>query len=195
MTSRPAIWLRTARLSLRRFERDDLPFLCRLYGSERIARHIGGVKTETACCEMLEERILAYYASNPGLGIWLTSEIDTARPVGLHLLNHIRGETHIQVGYVLDTAFWGRGYATEMTRALVDYGFHERGLAQITAITDLANTASQRVLEKCGLRRCGERVLAHPVFRGELLAWFECDAQTWTPHPQRRAHWMRGGLA
>lgn len=193
--SPPPAWLRSARLALRRFTRDDLMFLCRLYSDERIARHVGGVKTEDACRVMLEERILGYYDVNPGLGIWLTSDIETGSPVGMHLLNHIRGETHVQLGYVLDRPFWGRGYATEMARALVDYGFHERGLAKITAITDLANTASQRVLEKCGLQRCGERVLAHPVFRGEPLAWFECDVQTWTSHPQGRAHWTRCELA
>ena len=37
----------------------------------------------------------------PGLGIWLTSERATSEPIGVHLLNHVRGEPQVQVGYLL----------------------------------------------------------------------------------------------
>ena len=174
--SPPPSWLSTARLSLRRFAPTDIDLLCALYADPVVARFLGGVKTRSECEAMLRERILDYYAAHPGLGLWVTQRRDSGAAVGLHLLNHIRGEMHIQIGYVLATPHWGRGYATEMTRALLQYGFRERGLAQITAVTDLANSASQHVLEKCGLRRHGERVFAHSSYGGRPLAWFELDA-------------------
>ena len=52
-----------------------------------------------------------------GLGIWATIERASGAPIGLHLINHIRGETDIQVGYLLYPEFWGKGYATEGARA------------------------------------------------------------------------------
>ena len=75
------------------------------------------------------------------------------------MLNHIQGETDMQVGYALFTDFWGRGYATEMAMALLRYGYGTLGLPQINAITDRGNTASQQVLLKAGLERNGERVV------------------------------------
>ena len=172
-------WLHTGRLALRRFTPDDLDTLCALYGDERVARHVGGVKSPVECALMLRERILDYYAAHPGLGVWLTCLRTGGAPIGLHLLNHIRGESYIQVGYLLAVAHWGRGYATEGAHALLHYGFALRGLARIVAITDPDNTASQHVLVKCGLERRGERVLAHPSYAGKPLAWFELEAEAW----------------
>ena len=177
--SLPLSWLSTERLSLRRFAPTDIDLLCALYEDPAVARFLGGVKTRCECEAMLRERILDYYAAHPGLGLWVTQRGDSGAAVGLHLLNHIRGESYIQVGYLLAVAHWGRGYATEGAHALLHYGFALRGLARIVAITDPDNTASQHVLVKCGLERRGERVLAHPSYAGKPLAWFELDAEAW----------------
>ena len=64
-------------------------------------------------------RCCGYDQASPGLGIWATIERDTGACVGLHLLNHIQGETLIQVGYQLVPEAWGKGYATEMAVAVV----------------------------------------------------------------------------
>ena len=169
----------TGRLSLRRFTPDDLELLCRMYADEEVARYVGGVKTREQTREMLDTRILGYYDAHPGLGVWATLDRASGECVGMHLLNNIQGETHIQVGYVLFREHWGRGYATEMSIALLRYGFERLRLPQIVGITNLPNVASQRVLLKIGLHRHGERTLAHPAYGGEPLAWFERDAADW----------------
>lgn len=169
----------TERLSLRRFTPDDLDVVCALYDDEEVARYVGGVKTPAQAREMLDTRILGYYDANPGLGVWATIERASAACVGMHLLNNIQGETHIQVGYVLFREHWGRGFATEMSVALLRYGFEGLRLPQIVGITNLPNVASQRVLLKAGLHRNGERTLAHPAYGHEPLAWFERDAGDW----------------
>jgi [ribosomal protein S5]-alanine N-acetyltransferase len=98
----------------------------------------------------------------------------------MDLLNHIQGESFIQVGYLLFPEYWGRGYATEMATAVVRYGYGELALPQIVAITNLANVVSQRVLQKAGLERKGERSFAHPSYAAQgPLAWFESDAESW----------------
>ena len=123
---------------------------------------------------------------HPGLGMWATLERKTGACIGTHLLNHIQGETYIQVGYVLFSQYWGRGYATEMSIAILRYGFAVLGLPEIFAITDLPNVASQRVLEKAGLERKGERFFAHPAYAASgPLAWFEGRAAPWlAAHPE-----------
>ena len=172
----------TDRLSLRRFTLADLDLLDRLASDPRVMEFLGGVKGRAATETMLRVRILEYYDRHPGLGIWATVERATGECVGFHVLNHIQGETDIQVGYALFADAWGKGYATEMTMGLLRYGFGRLRLPVIVAITNLANTPSQQVLLKAGLRRNGERLFAHAAYADQgPMAWFEADRDAW-PH-------------
>lgn len=173
-------WLQTERCRLRRFTLEDRAWLGELYADEEITRYLGGVKSPAAVDEMLRSRILDYYDANPGLGIWVTESRQDGERLGFHLLNHIQGETIVQVGYTLSRAAWGRGVATEMAAALLGHGFETLRLPSIAGMTSLGNLASQRVLLKIGLERRGERAFAHPAYAAEgPLAWFERDAGSW----------------
>lgn len=173
--------LTTERLALRRFTPADLDLLAALHCDPEVMRYVGGTLTRPQSELMLHERILDYYDQYPGYGIWVTMERDTGASVGMHLLNHIRGESLIQVGYVLLREHWGRGYATEMAARILQYGFVELGLPKIAGITDLPHTGSQHVLLKIGLERRGERVF--PAYGSSALAWFERDAASWLASP------------
>jgi RimJ/RimL family protein N-acetyltransferase len=59
------------------------------------------------------------------------------------------------VGYELDPAQWGRGYATEAVLALLAFGFGRLGLHRVWAFCLAENTASWRVMERLGMRREG----------------------------------------
>jgi [ribosomal protein S5]-alanine N-acetyltransferase len=145
-----------------------------------VARYLGGVKSRAQAAEMLNTRILDYYDEHPGLGVWMTIERATGEPVGFHLLNHIRGETIIQIGYAVAKRAWGRGYATEMAAALLRYAFVDLKLPSVAGMTSLENHPSQRVLLKIGLERRGERAFAHPDYASQgPMAWFERDADAW----------------
>jgi RimJ/RimL family protein N-acetyltransferase len=71
---------------------------------------------------------------------------------GLFPLEHIGP---IEIGYRYVRSAWGRGVATEAGRAVLDHGFRALGFDPIVAVTHPANLASQRVLEKLGLRPRG----------------------------------------
>ncbi len=178
--------LTTDRLTLRRFTLEEFDLLHRLQSDPEVMRYVGGTKTRAQTEAMLKTRILEYYERFPGLGTWATLERETGACIGIHLLNHIQGESYIQVGYVLFSQYWGRGYATEMSIAILRYGFRTLGLPEIFAITDRPNVASQRVLLKAGLERKGERSFAHPAYAASgPLAWFEARAEPWlTAHPE-----------
>ncbi|MCI8441797.1 MAG: GNAT family N-acetyltransferase [Provencibacterium sp.] len=62
------------------------------------------------------------------------------------------------LGYNLNRAFWGNGYATEAAKALIDWAYHTLGARDFTANHANANTASKRVIQKCGFvfERCGQ---------------------------------------
>jgi RimJ/RimL family protein N-acetyltransferase len=95
-------------------------------------------------------------------------------------LNHIRGESIIQVGFTLAQSAWGKGFGTEMASAVLRYGFVHLKLPRIAGMASLQNHASQRVLLKIGLERKGERAFPHPDYAAEgPMAWFERDAAGW----------------
>ena len=174
------LWLTTDRLALRRFTPDDLDWLAALYQDPEVTRYLGGVKGRAQTADMLKTRILEYYDEHPGLGIWMTIERATGERAGFHLLNHIRGESIIQVGYALARPAWGKGYATEMAAAVLRYGFDDLKLPRIAGMTSRENHASQRVLLKIGLERRAERAFAHPDYASEgPMAWFERHADAW----------------
>jgi RimJ/RimL family protein N-acetyltransferase len=170
----PGDRLHTERLMARRFTRDDTETLCRLYADPAVMRHAGGIMTRETALASMQARIFDYYAPNPGLGQWATIERASGECVGLHLLASVRGEFHIQVGFLLFPQFWSKGYATEMARAVLEHGFSTLRLPRIVAITDLDNRASQHVLAKLGMRRNGERRFA--AYGPAPLAWFELDS-------------------
>ena len=67
-------------------------------------------------------------------------------------------ESGVQVadlGYEISPEYWGRGYATEAARAMLDFGFGTLGLHRIWAECVPENAASRRVMEKLGMRREG----------------------------------------
>ncbi|HEY6356957.1 MAG TPA: GNAT family protein, partial [Vicinamibacterales bacterium] len=93
---------------------------------------------------------------------------------------HIQGESIIQIGFGLTRSAWGRGFATEMASALLRYAFLDLELESVAGIASLANVASQRVLQKIGLQRRGERAFPHPAYAAQgPLAWFERRAAEW----------------
>lgn len=69
------------------------------------------------------------------------------------------------IGYELDPLYWGRGYATEASGALVDFGFRELGLSRISSWCIGDNKASARVLERLGFRQEG-RLRRNEYFKG-----------------------------
>ena len=69
------------------------------------------------------------------------------------------------LGYELDPEHWGRGYATEAARAMVNFGFGELGLDRISSWCIADNAASARVLERLGFRQEG-RLSRNEYFKG-----------------------------
>lgn len=61
--------------------------------------------------------------------------------------------TQAELGWVLDPAHAGRGYATEAVRALLGICFDDLGLRRVTALCFADNTASWRLMERVGMRR------------------------------------------
>src|SRR4029077_4354906 len=65
----------------------------------------------------------------------------------------------LELGYWLGVKHWGKGYATEAVRAMIDHVFPDLGDEAIQAAARVTNPASRRVLEKCGFQWSGAGLL------------------------------------
>ena len=98
-------------------------------------------------------RFLRYYELFDGLGFWAAIEKSTGEFLGWFEFRPLEdgdpGE--VELGYRLRRSAWGKGYATEGSRALIQKGFTELGVRRVVAGTMAVNLASRRVMEKSGL--------------------------------------------
>jgi len=93
--------------------------------------------------------------NGPDGTFWHVEEKITPGFIGCCGLLPLEDSGMIEIGYRFVRKVWGRGLATEAVAAALDHGFRHLGLARIVAITDRRNLASQRVLQKIGLRPTG----------------------------------------
>lgn len=146
----------TERLSVRQWRVTDAEDAYGMYGDRDV--------TATLPDEMFDEsvevtrrwlarKVEEQATSDSGLGMWAIEERSSGRVIGGALLKpaRINGRDQVEVGYHFARAAWGKGYATEVARALVDYGFGELGLTRIVGVVLPENHASRRVLEKIGM--------------------------------------------
>ena len=75
-------------------------------------------------------------------------------------------EDGMEIGWILNRAYQGKGYAYEAARALMDFAINELNVSRIVAHCDTRNAPSYRLMEKLGMRRVGEGVREYPDERG-----------------------------
>lgn len=149
------IVLETPRLRLRRIVPADLDALVELDADPLVMRYIshGEPTPRSRYEEQYLPRFLAMYETTPQLGYWIAETRAARSFIGWFHLRPDRYDAGQQeLGYRLRRTAWGQGYATELGRALVDYGFERVGAGVISARALRDNAASRRVMEKCGLR-------------------------------------------
>lgn len=149
------VYCETQRLVLRRFTMADVDNLVRLDADPDVMHFItGGMPTAQ---EEIEKEILpaflAYYERFEGYGFWAAIQKPAGQFLGWFHFRPREGSSldEAELGYRLRKSAWGKGYATEGSRALIRKGFTEFGVRRVVAETMAVNLASRRVMEKAGL--------------------------------------------
>jgi RimJ/RimL family protein N-acetyltransferase len=85
-----------------------------------------------------------------------------------------------ELGYWLGAPHRGQGYGTEMARALVDHAFDALGAQRIAVSCRVTNTASRRVIEKCGFQWAGCGLAGSLGFKGAFpVDRFRLERRIW----------------
>jgi RimJ/RimL family protein N-acetyltransferase len=195
------VFLETQRLLLRRFTMADADNLVSLDADPDVMRFVnGGIPTSR---DEIEHEVLpaflGYYERYQGYGFWAVIEKATGDFAGwFHFRpGHAAAPGEVELGYRLRRSSWGRGYATEGSRALIRAGFTEFGVRRVTAEAMAANTASRRVMEKAGLRLVRSYRLPWPDSgHGEEIDAGEIDASEIdaVEYALDKADWQQGRL-
>jgi len=141
--------VKTQHLTGRRVQPDDVEYVIETDSDIRIQRWLFGIVQTEEESRARHVRWMRHW-HDVGFGFWIFS--DAAATIVGHggLFRSPREEGEIEVGYAVLPDYWGHGYATEITRISLEVGF-EMGLRRIIGIAQVANLASRRVMEKCGM--------------------------------------------
>ncbi len=162
--------LPTARLRLRDFTGEDFAAVQAYSADPRVTRYLFfGPRDAEATADYLEG-LLASQRETPRTRFELAiEEPGSGRVIGACDLSMIEHGV-FDLGYMLGSGDWGRGYATEVALALLEAGFQQLNAARIISTVDVNNRASIRVLEKIGMRW-------EAIFRKHRRAknrWWDC---------------------
>jgi RimJ/RimL family protein N-acetyltransferase len=190
--------LETDRLRLRRLTEADADLLFELDSDPAVMRFVnGGVPTPRV---MIEQSILPRFVRSSergdGCGVWAAQEREGDAFVGWFSLYRRDGRTSGQpdelgLAYRLRRAAWGKGYGTEVSRALIRRAFERMPVARVFATTYEDNVGSRRVMEKCGMtlvrryRMTAEELAADPTCVPSTEMWDGDDLE----HVLERSAW------
>ena len=161
----------TSRLTVRQFTNNDAENFFLLNGDEEVVRYIRKPLNKEEADKFLQQNI-EFCQANPHLGRWLVEEKEYSLFVGSCALIPLPFEDEkekLQIGYALLPSAWGKGYATELTMVGIDYYFKHQPFDELHAITSISNTASQKVLLKCGFVENGTKPEEEELLQRFLL--------------------------
>ncbi|WP_432670281.1 GNAT family N-acetyltransferase [Flavobacterium sp. SM2513] len=167
--------IETDRLLLREMLHDDAEALFEMDNNTKVHKYLWQKPVTTI------EEVHAYidfvrtqYTAN-NIGRFSTILKETNELIGwtgLKFVNdHIEnGNTNFyDYGYRLNEKFWNNGYASEASKAWLDYGFNQMNLQEVNAYTHAQNGASNHVLQKVGF----DFIEDYPDEQGVTLKWWQ----------------------
>ena len=150
--------IETERLYLREFTAADSKDLYMLDNDKDVMRYISTLyhkEITMSECERSIKRSMDYYRTHEGFGIWATILKESDDFIGWTTLKNLDNSDIIELGYRYHKKFWGNGYGTEISKALVQYGFDTLKLSSIAAVALPQNKASIRIMQKIGMEYIG----------------------------------------
>lgn len=144
--------IETERLVLKEINLANLEEMFELYSDPEVLKYTGesAIGTVTEMAEAIQERIENY--RKYGYGRWATFLKEDMQFIGWAGLAYLPEFDEIDLGYRFFPKFWGKGFATEASIAILDHGFNQLKLDRIIAIALEENQASLRVMEKVGMQ-------------------------------------------
>jgi RimJ/RimL family protein N-acetyltransferase len=151
--------LQTPRLLMRPFACEDAEEHARMYAKPEVTRFLAGGPFLGEAAAQRSRTALELFIRHweeHGFGVWAVIDPKTGGLIGQCGLKYLPDSHEVEILYALDTPYWGRGVATEAAAAALGHGFRNTRLDRIVAVAKPEHRASQRVMEKLGMRYEGQ---------------------------------------
>ena len=167
-TNMPLPYLyQSPRIGFRKWTKEDEPIFHKMCNDPVVMEYLpafwsmGKVQTRLA---LINQEIDEY-----GHGFFAVDELATGKFMGFIGIKYEKKlppwSPMIEIGWRLDTPFWGKGYATEGAKATLKFGFETIGIDTIYAIAPQVNRKSIRIMEKTGMKYLQK--FQHPLLSAE----------------------------
>ena len=147
------IELETKRLLLRQWKAQDLPVFAALNSDPEVMKYFPALLNREQS-DALALRCKSLIAEQ-GWGFWAVEIKSSGEFIGFEGLNAVKPGLPfypaVEIGWRLDKAHWGKGYATEAARAAVDYAFNLLQLNEVVSFTSVNNMRSRALMQRLGM--------------------------------------------
>jgi RimJ/RimL family protein N-acetyltransferase len=157
--------LRTNRLVLRRWLDSDRGPFAALNADPEVMEHFPAPLTRAESDAMIG-RIEAHFDER-GFGLWALEVVETGEFIGFTGLSTPRFTAHfmpaVEIGWRLARSAWGRGYASEAARRVLEFGLEDVALSEIVSFTAIDNVRSQALMARIGMTHDPVDDFQHPL--------------------------------
>ena len=142
----------TQRIKLSPVRKDEAEELHQIWIDPEVRKYLWDdlIIPETQTQEVINQSLTAF--ANKKYGLWVARLINQKEIIGFTGYWQFFDPPQTQLLYGLLPQYWGQGLATEISKAMIDYGFKEYGFNTINASTDLDNKSSMAVLARLGMK-------------------------------------------
>jgi len=150
--------LKTERLKLRRIREEDAETIFELWCQDSdICKYMTWIPHSNIS---ITKAFIGFCLKGPEFDhhTWLIEEIETNNIVGC--FDATKNQHKVDVGYLIAKQYWGKGYMSEALSSFISKAFELNDVYRVSAVCDVENEASKKVMEKVGM-----------TYEGLLKAW------------------------
>jgi ribosomal-protein-alanine N-acetyltransferase len=160
--------IRIKRIFMRKFTKEDINEFYEIVKKQEVGEWLGigkGMSFEEA--EGYVNKIIKHWTIH-NFGVWAVTNESNKEIIGHCGLRYIDDTDDIEIIYLLDPKFWGKGLATEAGNVAVQYAFNSLKVDKLLARVRTNNSKSKNVINKLGFRFIGDR-----EYDGRPLSYYE----------------------
>jgi RimJ/RimL family protein N-acetyltransferase len=165
------IAVQTERVILRQWRPEDRPLFAAINADAQVMKYFPSTLSK-AQSDALVDRV-SNDISVSGWGFWAAERVDTAEFIGFVGINYsadgLPFAPCVDIGWRLGSQHWGQGFATEAAHGAMAFAFTHANVEKLVSMTSLANTASERVMQKLGMIKLPKTFLHPKIAQGHLL--------------------------
>jgi RimJ/RimL family protein N-acetyltransferase len=156
--------IETERLILRTWQAEDADSYFQINQDPKVIEFLAGSMSIEQVYDFITKT--NEHQEDHGYSLWAAELKNTNELAGFIGLRYIDFDLPftpaVEIGWRLGSQYWGKGYATEGAKAVLDFGFNKLGLTEIVSFTVPANKRSIAVMKRIGIKRDKSGDFAHP---------------------------------